>query len=258
MTTPAPIRYAEFKALQFRHIWRGTLMTTVVTPVLYLLAMGVGLGGLVDEAGGEPLDGVSYLAFVAPALLATTAVQTAYGESTYPVLGSVKWNPTAIGQVGSPLRPSDIALGHLIWTAVRVALVATVFTVVMFVFAVPESPWVVAAVPAAVLCGLAVGVPTAAWSISRQDESSFPNLMRFGILPMFLMSGTFFPISQLPDWLEWLARLTPLWHGVELTRGLTLGTIAWGAALVHVGYLTAIVAVSEVVAVANHRRRLAA
>jgi lipooligosaccharide transport system permease protein len=257
VATPAPVRYVEFKATQFRHIWRGTVTTTVVGPVLYLLAMGVGLGSLVDEAGHEPLAGVSYLSFVAPALLAAAAMQAGYGESTFPVLSSVKWNPTAVGQVATPLRPADLAIGHLVWTAVRLTLVSVAFTAVMFVFAVPRSVWVLAAPPAAVLCGLAVAAPTAAWSISRQDDSSFPNLMRFGIMPMFLLSGTFFPVSQLPDWMEWLAWVTPLYHGVVLTRGFTLGTIGIWSALGHAAFLAAMVAVGGALSVRNHHRRLA-
>ena len=223
---------------QYRRTWRGSAISTVLEPLGFLAAMGLGLGLLVDEGtGSATLGGVGYLEFIAPGLLAATAMQTAAFESTYPVMGAIKWHRTYHAQLATPLRAVDVLSGHLAFVALRLALTTTVFLAVMLLFGAVRSPLAVLAVPVAVLTGMAFAPAVFAFAATRENDSGFAMLFRFGIMPMFLFSGTFFPVEQLPDWLEPVAWLVPLWHGVDLARGLCLGDVAAGSAAVHLAYL---------------------
>jgi lipooligosaccharide transport system permease protein len=223
---------------QYRRTWRGTSITTVLEPLGFLAAMGLGLGVLVDRGpGSATLGGVGYLEFIAPGLLAATAMQTASFESTYPVMGAIKWHRTYHAQLATPLRVVDLLGGHLAFVALRLTLTAAVFLLVMVLFGAIASPWAILALPVAVLTGLAFAPAIFAFAATRENDSGFAMLFRFAIMPMFLFSGTFFPIEQLPDWLQPVAWLVPLWHGVDLARALSLGDVSLLLAAVHVGYL---------------------
>src|SRR5262249_12607532 len=202
------------------------------------------------------LGGVSYLTFLAPGLLAAAAMEAAVEESTYPVLGSVKWRRTYYAATASPLRPPDIYHGHLLFTTMRLALNSAICRLVMAVFGAIASPWALAALPVAVLTGMAFAAPIEAWAITVKKDTSFALIFRFGLIPLFLFSGTFFPVSQLPVWIRPLAYVTPLWNGVALCRSLSLGTATLGSALVHVGYLAALTVVSIAIGHRTYRRRL--
>jgi lipooligosaccharide transport system permease protein len=256
MTWSFAVREFRYWLTNYRRTWRGSIYTSFLSPVLYLGAMGLGLGKLVDAHGTARLGGVGYLAFLAPGLLAAAAMQSGIEESTYPVLGSVKWRRTYYAAAASPLRPADIFHGHLLFTIMRLAMNSAIFLVVMAAFGAITSPWVLAAVPVAVLTGLAFAAPIEAWAITVSKDTSFALVFRFGMIPLFLFSGTFFPVTQLPVWIRPLAYATPLWHGVALCRSLSLGTATLGGALVHVGYLAALAAVSIVVGNRTYRRRL--
>jgi lipooligosaccharide transport system permease protein len=248
----------EFRSwlTNYRRTWRGSIYSSVLNPVLFLGAMGLGLGTLVDAHRSASLNGVSYLVFLAPGLLAAQAMQTAMGESTYPVLGSVKWRKVYQAAAATPLRPSDIFHGHLLFTTMRLVMNCSVFLAVMAVFGAVRSSWALAALPVAVLTGLAFATPIEAYAITLTKEQSFSMLYRFGLIPLFLFSGTFFPVSQLPGWVRPLAYVTPLWHGVALCRSLSLGTATAGAALGHVAYLIVLAAAGIAVGQRNYRRRL--
>jgi lipooligosaccharide transport system permease protein len=250
------VREFRYWLTNYRRTWRGSIYSSVLSPLLYLGAMGVGLGTLVDAHGTASLGGLSYLAFLAPGLLAAAAMQAAVEESTYPVLGSVKWRRTYYAAAASPLRPADIFHGHLLFTVMRLTMNSAVFLAVMAAFGAVASPWALAALPAAVLTGLAFAAPIEAWAITVTKDTSFALIFRFGLIPLFLFSGTFFPVTQLPVWLRPLAYLTPLWHGVALCRSLTLGTASLGGALVNVAYLAALAAVSIAAGHRTYRRRL--
>ncbi len=250
------MREFRYWLTNYRRTWRGSIYSSVLSPLLYLGAMGVGLGTLVDAHGTASLGGLSYLAFLAPGLLAAAAMQAAVEESTYPVLGSVKWRRTYYAAAASPLRPADLFHGHLLFTTMRLAMNSAIFLAVMAAFGTVASPWALAALPAAVLTGLAFAAPIEAWVISVTKDTSLTLIFRFGLIPLFLFSGTFFPVTQLPAWLRPLAYATPLWHGVALCRSLTLGTATLGGALVHVAYLTALAAVSIAAGNRTYRRRL--
>ena len=256
MTWSFAVRGFRYWLTNYRRTWRGSIYSSVLNPVLYLGAMGLGLGKLIDAHGTARLGGVSYLAFLAPGLLAAAAMQAAVEESTYPVLGSVKWRRTYYAAAASPLRPADIFHGHLMFTAMRLAMNAAIFLAVMAAFGAITSPWVLAALPVAVLTGLAFAAPIEAWAITVTKDTSFALVFRFGMIPLFLFSGTFFPVTQLPAWIRPLAYVTPLWHGVALCRSLSLGNATLGGALVHVGYLAALAAVSIAVGNRTYRRRL--
>jgi lipooligosaccharide transport system permease protein len=238
----------------YRRTWRGSIFTSVVNPVLYLGAMGLGLGTLVNRH--THLDGVSYLVFLAPGLLASAAMETAIEESTYPILASVKWLKTYLAAAATPLRPADLFHGHLLFVTLRLFMNMIIFTIVMALLSAVHSPWVLAAIPVAVLTGLAFAAPIEAWAVSREKDQSFSLIFRFGMIPLFLFSGTFFPISQLPGWIRWVAYITPLWHGVALCRSLSLGTATVDGALVHVGYLIALTVAGLLVGRRTYQRRL--
>lgn len=224
-----------FWAYQYRKTWRGTVVSGVLTPVLFLTALGVGLGTLVD-AGGRLED--DYLLFLAPALLAATAMQTAVFESMYPVMGAIKWVRTYHAMLATPLAVGDILVGHLLWVVFRVTSTAAIYLAVVALFGAAPSPMALLALPAATLCGMAFAAPIFAFSAGFDKPSGFAALERFAIVPMFLFSGTFFPVSQLPEVLHGVAYATPLWHGVQLCRALVTGTQTLPDALIHIGYLS--------------------
>jgi lipooligosaccharide transport system permease protein len=248
----------EFMAwlVNYRRTWRGSVYSSVLSPLLYLGAMGLGLGSLVDKHGHSSLGGVSYLAFLAPGLLAAQAMQTAMGECTYPVLGSVKWLKTYQAAVASPLRPVDLFRGHQLFVGMRLAMNSAIFLAVMAMFGAVRSPWVIAALPVAVLTGLAFAAPIDAYAVTREKDQGFAMLFRFGIIPLFLFSGTFFPITQLPAWIRPLAYVSPLWHGVALCRELSLGTATPAAVLGHIAFLAVILACGLYAGARTYRRRL--
>jgi lipooligosaccharide transport system permease protein len=248
------LRPLEFFLMQYKRIWRGSAVTSVVTPVVYLLAMGVGLGVFVDRSA-DLTNGVSYLEFVAPGLMAATAMQIASFEASWPVLSAIKWDRQYHAMLATPLRVRDVMFGHQAFFMFRLFLTATVYFVVIAAFGAVNSPLGVLAIPVTVLVGLSFSTPIAAWAAHTQTEASFVAIFRFLILPMFLFSGTFFPISSLPAPLEAIAWLTPLWHGVTLCRDLTLGDLS-ADDLLHLGYLLACVTVGVALARTTYRRRL--
>jgi lipooligosaccharide transport system permease protein len=249
------LRPLEFFFAQYRRVWRGTAVTSVVTPIVYLLALGVGLGVFVDRSASLPGD-IDFLDFVAPGLLAATAMQLANFESSWPVLSAIKWDRQYHAMLASPLRVRDVVLGHQAFVAARLLSTSAVYLAVIAAFGAVNSWTGILAVPVAVLVGLSFSTPIAAWAAHTENEISFVAIFRFVILPMFLFSGTFFPVDELPTPLEVIAYLTPLWHGVELCRMLTLGDVEVPAALGHLAYLLACIAVGLTAALYTYRKRL--
>jgi lipooligosaccharide transport system permease protein len=237
-------RVVELRAMQYRRTFRASIFSSFLNPVLFLASMGIGLGTYVDRSGtaSQALGGLSYLQFLAPGLLAATAMQAAAFESTFPIMAGLQWQKVFHAMYATPIRPRDIVLGNLAWIAIRLASIAAIFTIVMTLFGAAASPLILLAIPAAVLTGLAFATPIAAFSATQRTPEKFNAVFRFGITPLFLFSGTFFPISNLPAVIQPIAWLSPLWHGVELSRGLALGTAGAnpGLAIVHVAVLAAI------------------
>jgi lipooligosaccharide transport system permease protein len=258
VTAAVVARVVEHRALQYRRTYRASLFSSFLTPVLFLTAMGLGLGTYVDQGGSTALGGLSYVEFLAPGLLAATLMQGAAFEATFPIMGGLVWNRVYHAMYATPIEPRDVALGNLAWIAVRLTMVAVVFTAVIIAFGAASSPLVVLAIPAGVLTGMAFAGPIVAFSATQRTPEKFNAVFRFGVTPLFLFSGTFFPISNLPDAIEPLAWLSPLYHGVELSRALALGTVGDAplAMLLHVLVLVAIATVGAMAAVVSVRRRL--
>ena len=250
-----PLRAYEHWLAQYRRVWRGTIGTSLVNPILYVTALGVGLGTIVDQTQNAP-DGVPYLDYVAPGLLAAAAMQTATIESTWPVMAAIKWSRVYHAMIATPLTERDAFVGHQLFVVTRVFTSAAAYLVVIAAFGAVESWWAILVVPVAVLIGTAFSMPMAALAARVEDDRTFVTIFRFLIVPMFLFSGTFFPISQLPLGFELIAYVTPIWHGVELCRMLTLGTVELWAALGHTAYLLAWTLVGFELARRSYRRRL--
>lgn len=239
----------------YRRVWRGSFTVSFVNPILFLVAIGVLLGALVD-ASNPGLDGLTYLEFVAPGLIATTAMQTAASVTTYPVKAGLKWWRTYHGVVATPVSVPELVAGVLSWAAVRILLATAAFTVVAAAGGAFLSPLAALAPLGALLCGLAFAGLLAFICARVEDDEWLAAIYRFGLVPLFLFSGTFFPISRLPDWLEPVAWATPLWHGVALCRELCTGHVELVLSSVHVVYLLAVTAVSSVFAVRAYARTL--
>jgi lipooligosaccharide transport system permease protein len=250
-----PLRVYEFWLVQYRRAWRGTVITSIINPVFYLAALGIGLGSIVNKSGGQPL-GVPYLDFVAPGLLAAAAMQIASGEATWPVMASFRWTRQYFAMQATPLGVHDIFVGHQLYMASRVAVTSAIYLVIIAAFGALESWLAVFTLPVVVLLGLAFTVPTAAYAATQNSDGAFVPYNRFVIVPMFLFSGTFFPVTRLPLPLEWVAYATPLWHGVHLCRQLTLGHVNVLGALGHVAYLSLFVVVGYVWGLRTYARRL--
>jgi lipooligosaccharide transport system permease protein len=233
------LRQFDYWATTYRRTWRGSVVSTFVMPLFYLLGMGVGLGTFVDDQSRSELPGgVTYLEFIGPGLLATMVMMTAVFESTYPVYGNIKWAKVYESMLATPLTVGHVLNGHLLYVAFRVATMSVVFVVVLAGFGVVASVVAgVAAVAVATLIGMAHATPVFAYSARLKSEEGFSALFRLGLLPMFLFSGAFFPTSNLPDGIQWLAYLMPVWHGVELCRDVTLGMVDWSADVGHLAYL---------------------
>jgi len=255
---PNALRIVQRNALAYRRIWRGNALMTVLQPVLFLSAMGLGLGALVDRGGVALPGNVPYLVFLAPGLLAATCMQTASFESSFPISGKMTWRRNYHAIASTPMRVIDIVAGELAWVALRLLSVAVAFTAVLFLFGAARSPLVLAAVPAAVLTGLAFSAPIMAFAATLKSGGNFNALFRFIITPLFLFSGVYFPVTRLPEWLQRAAPWTPLYHGVELTRGLVLHTLTWPAAAVHLAYLLALCGLGTIAAVWTFSRQLRA
>lgn len=255
MTVTPSLRVFEAHAIVYRNTWRGSIAYTFLNPLLFLLAMGVGLGTLVDERGGT-LDGVGYLAFLAPGLLAASAMQTAANDCSWPVMAGIKWRKTYQAALSTPLGTTDLVLGHLAWVGIRLLLTTTVFVAITALFgAVSVGPGLLALIPA-LATGMAFATAITAFTARLDSDVALSMLFRFGIVPLFLFSGTFFPISQLPGWMHPVAYATPLWHGVDLARSFALGIDPRFGVGVELGYLGVWIVAGTLAAIHNFERRL--
>jgi lipooligosaccharide transport system permease protein len=246
------MRVVEANARGYRRVWKGTAVTAFLNPVLFLLAMGHGLGSMVQQGVGS----VTYIAFIAPGLLATTAMQTAAVEATWPIMAGIKWQKTYDGALATPVGTGDLVSGTLIWIAMRTAMACFVFAFVSGIMQAADLARMLLAVPAGILTGLAFAAPLMAFTAVAKNENRLSSIFRFAIVPMFLFSGTFFPVTQLPGGLQPIAYATPLWHGVDLVRSITLGVSSSTPATTHVVYLVALALVGWWVATKTFRKTL--
>ncbi|HVC25013.1 MAG TPA: ABC transporter permease [Acidimicrobiales bacterium] len=262
MTRPLWVRAFGSWIFRYRRTWRGSVATGFALPLLYLAALGAGLGTLVDHhvagtAAVASLGGAGYLPFVAPGLLAGSAMQVATSEATFPVMAAIKWERLYEAMLGTPLRVGDVLAGHLAYIALRTGVTSGAFLLVASGFGALRSPEAALALPAGVLVGIAFATPLVAFAATQHDAVGFNVVNRVVIVPLFLFSGSFFPISRLPGALQVVAELTPLYHGVALARSCTLGHLAAWSTLGHVSYLACLAALSSLAARRSYRARLA-
>jgi lipooligosaccharide transport system permease protein len=251
-------RQLDYWWTYYLRTWKGSVVTSFASPLFYVVAMGVLLGRFVHVSPSR-LDGApSYLAFVVPGLIAAQAMQTAMFETTYPVMGALKWQKTFYAQLASPLEASDLANAMLAFTLFRVGSSCGVYFLVMAPFGVFASWWgPMLAWLVTMLTGMAFATWTFAFSARVRSEASFGLVFRLGLIPLFLFSGSFFPISNLGPVLGTIARLTPLWHGVNLTRMLCLDHVDGPTAAVNLAVLLVVLVVGWRVALWSLTRRLA-
>lgn len=232
----------EHKLRAVRAFFWAMIATAFGTPFLYIFAFGVGLASLVvDSQGNEFIDGVGYLQFVAPALIINAAVIVAAEEYMFGMLMGFKWNATFVGMNSAPLTGRQIIDGMFIFVAIRAAFTASVYFAAVALFGGVISPWSVLVVPIAMLTGFAFS-PVAAWSATiTEDRGQFNIVNRLIIMPLSLFSGTVFPLTQLPFFLQWIGWISPIWHGSELARQFSYGpTEPIWLTVIHVLYLLAL------------------
>jgi lipooligosaccharide transport system permease protein len=231
-----------YNVLAARAFWVSVMIVGVLTPLLYVLALGVGLGTVVDD-NGTPL-GVKYLVFVAPAFLTAAAVQISAADASFPVMAGFKWQRVFHGMAATPLSPKQIGDGHLLWVTLRLILNSALYLAILASFGGATRWQILFAIPAATLTGAAFAAPVMALAATAEsDGQAFNVLFRFVVMPMFLFSGTFYPISRLPEWGQWLAYATPLWHGTELARDAAIGGLSDLAVVGHVTYLVVLLVI---------------
>ena len=227
-------RIWEKNFIAYRRIWK-VVFSGFFEPVFYLFAIGIGVGALVDDLVLADGTAVPYAAFVAPALMAASAMNGAVIETTFNIFFKLQFGHVYEGILTTPMQPMDIAIGEIGWALLRGLLYSTVFIVVMFFFGMTESWMAIFAIPAATLVGFAfgaAGLAASTWMKSWQDF----DLVTLVTMPLFLFSGTFFPIDVYPPVLQFAVKLSPLYHGTELLRGFTLGIVDWSM-LGHAAFL---------------------
>ena len=245
---PPSLRVLRYYAHAYRRTWRSSVTVSFLYPVMYLTAMGLGLGSLINHHI-HLVDHVKYLDFIAPGLLAATAMQIATNDSMFPVMAAIKWIRTYFAMLATPLSVDDVLFGHLAWIAVRLTMVGTIYLGVMAAFGVVHSLLAIVALPVTVLIGLAFAAPLSAFSATQENDRPFVMIYRLALIPLFLFSGTFFPIAQLPR----LAAGGRVLHAAlprrasvpgprprpGAARGRSLGDVAYLLALAVIGTLVA-------------------
>lgn len=226
----------ERNVLVYRRLWL-VVVSGVVEPVFYLFSIGIGISKLVGDVTGPGGQPVEYTAFVAPALLAASAMNGAVFESTMNIFYKLKWAKTYDGMLAAPLNVWDIAIGEITWSQIRGGLYAGTFLLVALAMGLLQSWWAILALPAALLIGLAFGAAGFATTTFMKSWQDF-DLVTLVTMPLFLFSATFYPLDVYPPLLQTIAQLSPLFHGVEIIRALTLGVVD-ASILIHVGFLVA-------------------
>lgn len=241
--------------LVFWRGWRSSMFLSVLSPVLFLTAMGLGLGTLVQPDTDE-FGGVGYLAFFATGMLAANAMQAGAFSATYPMMSKITWQKNYEAMLATPLNVRDLFFGELGWIALTLAQQTIPFFAIMALFGIFDSPLALLAIPAAILVGVSFAAAIMGLTATLENDQAYTWLFRFVITPLFLLSGTFFPIEGLPSWAIVIAQLTPLYHGIDLVRQFTIWEVSPVSAAVHVAYLLVFLSVGVVIGERNLTRRL--
>ena len=250
---------AEARLRNMRAYLRTIALTSFFNPLMYILALGVGIGSYIDRSsGGQGLEGVGYLTFVGPALLASAALTAAFEETSFPVMGGFKWTREFWAMNATPISARQVANGVLLAAFFRVVFTVLVFWACLAVFGAMPGRLAALSIPASVLAGLAFGaVIMAVASRLEEDDGWFAAINRLIIAPMFLFSGTFFPLERLPPALRWIGWISPLWHGTQLGRIAAFGLSepAWLVAA-HLAFLALLLALGLALSWSSFERRL--
>jgi lipooligosaccharide transport system permease protein len=252
------LRIVQHNAVVYRRVWRGSVFASFLQPTLYLTSLGLGVGSLIDARRVAAIPaGASYLQFLAPGLLAAACMQVASFESAWPILGKILWRRNYHAILATPVAIDDLIVGELLWIGIRLMTVGTAFVLVSTAFGVMRiAPATLLALMLAVLTGLAFSAPILAYAAMLKTGNNFNIVFRFIITPLFMFSGVFFPVDRLPAPVQWIAEASPLYHGVQLVRGLTLGQLEPSIAMMHLIYLLALLLSGFLAARYTFRRKL--
>ena len=243
--------------LVYRRLWHRSIAFGFLQPLMFLTAMGVGIGSLIGAQQQDAFGGFPYLHWLGPGLMSAMAMQTATFESTYPIMNKIMWGKNYEAMLSTPLSVRSLVGGELAWVAFRIGTLAAVFLLVLAAFGIVRSPLAVLAVPVAMLTGVAFSACLIAFTATQRNDVGFSAIFRFVVNPLFLFSGTFFPLSQLPDALRAVAWATPLFHAVELIRGLVLDSLDLATAPLHLAYLLVMAGIGAYLADRLLKRRMA-
>lgn len=262
MTTTSPyairptsvVHVLEHQLRRNRATWTSALLTGVMNPVLMMLALGFGLGSQIDDTSS--LGTSDYLHFVGPGVLAGTAMMQGGFYSLWPTMSMLKWEGNYQSVVRSPASPTDVATGHLLWVALRVTASSTLFYVVLL-FATGWGSWLSLFTPVvAGLTALAMAASVCAHSTRVETDTSFSLISRMLITPLFVFSGTFTAVDELPSAVGSLIRLTPGYHGIELCRGLLNQSVSAADGVIHLVWLAGWIVGGWLLAASGFRRSL--
>ena len=238
-------RIWEHNYIVYRRLWK-IVFSGFFEPVFYLFSIGVGIGALVGDVTGPGGIQISYTAFVAPALMAASAMNGSVIETTFNIFFKLKFQKVYDGVLTTPMQPSDIAIGEIGWALLRGVLYSTAFILVMFTMGLTTSWTAILAIPAATLIGFAFGAVGMAATTYMRSWQDF-DLVTLVTMPLFLFSGTFYPIDVYPPLIQNIAKISPLYHGTELLRGFTLGILDW-TMLGHAAFLLVMGLIGAVIA----------
>ena len=247
-------RMAQRNILVYRHQWI-IILSGVFEPIFYLVGIGLGIGAIVREVTVADGTVIPYAAFVAPALMATAAMNGAVFETIFNVFFKLNYAKTYDGVLATPMGITEIALGELIWALLRAALYAVAMFLIMLPMGLVLSPLGILTIPAALLVAASFAAAGLAGTSYLRTVNDFDIPMGLVVMPMFLFSGTFFPITIFPEPIQVAIQLTPLYHGINLIRGLSTGLFD-AMDLLSVAYLVAFFAVCLWIAMRQMERRL--
>jgi lipooligosaccharide transport system permease protein len=247
---------AEYRIRRMMKFKWLIVATSIGNPFLYLLSIGIGIGALIDA--NNLIDGVPYLTFLAPALLANAAIAGGMEETVFPTLLGFKWAKLFFGMNSTPLTGNQIALGVFFAAIARVTFLVTIYWLILYWFGALTGPQAWLAIPTAIFAGACFAAMMLALAARiENDDFFFTFVSRFVIVPLFLFSGTFFPLTAMPIYLQWIGWISPLWHATELGRFLTYGReISTEMLILHTTFLAAILGIGLYFALKLYTRRL--
>jgi lipooligosaccharide transport system permease protein len=255
LTAPQAIgRLIAYHYVIYKRTWRGSVVIGIANPILFLTGMGIGIGALIKSSGTSYLD-VPYLTFLAPGMMAAAAMQIGYGGGGFAVFRAVSKGGSYNAAVYTPMNSSELLIGHQLATALRNTLFMSCFYIAALLLGATGSPWSILMLPASVLTGAAMSAPVAAWAVTVRRGAQMQAVFRIVVQPLYLLSGTFFPLTTAPGWVQKAAWISPLWHGVVVCRAVNVGRVGPGT-YVHLAVLLAFVVVGLLCARVTYARRL--